>query len=77
MPVSWRPKRAKTDVPFSWLLGSLLRGLGDMVCINNIIAVCSTLGVYNQEGFIIKRTAIPMTLYGIIAGIIGIVLSIL
>ena len=48
-----------------------------MVCINNIIAVCSTLGVYNQEGFIIKRTAIPMTLYGIIAGIIGIVLSIL
>ena len=58
-------------------LQSVGASMGNMVCINNIIAVCSILGVYNQEGFIIKRTVIPMVLYGIIAGIIASVLSIL
>jgi lactate permease len=58
-------------------LQSVGASMGNMVCINNIIAVCSILGVYNQEGFIIKRTVIPMALYGIIAAIIGFVLSIL
>jgi lactate permease len=52
-------------------LQSVGASMGNMVCINNIIAVCSILGVYNQEGFIIKRTVIPMALYGIIAAIIG------
>jgi lactate permease len=58
-------------------LQSVGASMGNMVCINNIIAVCSILGVYNQEGFIIKRTVMPMVLYGIIAAIIGFVLSIL
>jgi lactate permease len=58
-------------------LQSVGASMGNMVCINNIIAVCSILGVYNQEGFIIKRTVIPMALYGIIAGIIASMLSIL
>ena len=56
-------------------LQSVGASMGNMVCINNIIAVCSILGVYNQEGFILKRTVIPMALYGIIAGIIGFVLA--
>ena len=55
-------------------LQSVGASMGNMVCINNIIAVCSILGVYNQEGFILKRTVIPMVLYGIIAGVIGLVL---
>jgi len=58
-------------------LQSVGAAMGNMVCINNIIAVCSILGVYNQEGFILKRTVIPMVLYGIIAAAIGFVLSIL
>jgi lactate permease len=49
--------------------------MGNMVCINNIIAVCSILGVYNQEGPVMKRTVIPMAAYGIIAGVVGFMLS--
>ena len=43
--------------------------MGNMVCINNIVAVCSVLNVKNQEGDIIKKTIIPMLLYGIITAI--------
>ena len=45
--------------------------MGNMVCINNIVAVCSIMGNYNQEGFILKRTVIPMGVYRIIAGLLG------
>jgi len=38
-----------------------------MVCINNIVAVCSILGVAGQEGAILKRTAVPMIVYGLVA----------
>jgi lactate permease len=54
-------------------LQSVGAAMGNMVCINNIIAVCSILGIYNQEGFILKRTVIPMVAYGIIAGLLGLV----
>ncbi len=46
-------------------------GMGNMVCIHNIVAVCSVLGLSNQEGFILKRTAIPMLTYGVIVGLVG------
>lgn len=55
-------------------LQSVGAAMGNMVCINNIIAVCSILGIYNQEGFILKRTVIPMGVYGIIAGLAGLAL---
>ncbi|PKN13118.1 MAG: lactate permease [Deltaproteobacteria bacterium HGW-Deltaproteobacteria-4] len=49
--------------------------MGNMVCINNIVAVCSVLGLSAQEGFIMKRTVVPMLIYGVIAGIVGYILS--
>ena len=52
-------------------LQSVGGAMGNMVCINNIIAVCSVLDVQNQEGAIIKKTAIPMFIYGIIAAIMA------
>ncbi len=52
-------------------LQSVGGALGNMVCINNIVAVCSILGIANQEGFILKRTILPMILYGVIAGVAG------
>jgi lactate permease len=55
-------------------LQSVGAAMGNMVCINNIVAVCSILGVYNQEGFILKRTVIPMVVYGVIAACVGIFL---
>jgi lactate permease len=45
--------------------------MGNMVCINNIVAVCSILGLVGKEGFIIKRTVWPMLLYGVIVAIVG------
>ena len=45
--------------------------MGNMVCINNIVAVCSVLGLEKQEGHIIKRTVIPVVVYGVIVALIG------
>jgi len=42
--------------------------MGNMICINNIVAVCSVLGIEKMEGAIIKKTIWPMLIYGLIAG---------
>jgi lactate permease len=43
--------------------------MGNMVSINNIVAVCSILGIINKEGEILKKTFLPTLLYGVIAAI--------
>lgn len=48
--------------------------MGNMICIHNIVAVCSVLGLQEKEGFILKRTILPMLIYGLIAGLIGLFL---
>lgn len=55
-------------------LQSVGSAMGNMVCINNIIAVSTILGIVNQEGHIIKKTIIPMMVYGLIAAIVALVL---
>ncbi|GAB3515488.1 L-lactate permease [Photobacterium alginatilyticum] len=50
-------------------LQSVGASMGNMVCINNIIAVSTILGIANKEGYIIKRTVVPMVLYGVIVGL--------
>jgi lactate permease len=55
-------------------LQSVGGAMGNMVCINNIVAVCSILGLVKKEGFILKKTVLPMLLYGIIVGIFGLFL---
>jgi lactate permease len=45
---------------------------GNMVCIHNIVAVSSILGLSNQEGPILRQTFIPMLIYGLIAGAVAI-----
>lgn len=52
-------------------LQSVGGAMGNMVCINNIIAVSTILGIANKEGFIIKRTVIPMVMYGIVAAVMS------
>ena len=52
-------------------LQSVGGAMGNMVCINNIVAVCSVLGATNQEGNIIKQTFLPMFVYGIIAALVA------
>ncbi len=48
-------------------LQSVGGAMGNMVALHNIVAVCSVLGLSNQEGTILKRTFGPMLLYGAIA----------
>ncbi len=45
--------------------------MGNMICINNIVAVCCILGISNQEGYILKRTVIPLLFYGAIAAAVA------
>jgi lactate permease len=49
--------------------------MGNMVAISNIVAVLSVLGLVNQEGFVLKRAVIPLMVYALIAGILGLILT--
>ena len=48
--------------------------MGNMVSINNIVAVCSILGLINKEGAVLKKTVLPTLLYGLIVAFVGYVL---
>lgn len=48
--------------------------MGLMLSIGHIIAVCAVLGIVGQEGFIIRRTVLPVILYGIVAGLIALLM---
>ncbi|SMB94378.1 lactate permease [Desulfonispora thiosulfatigenes DSM 11270] len=39
--------------------------VGNMICVNNIVAVCATVGTIGAEGKLIRRNAIPCFIYGI------------
>ena len=44
---------------------------GNMICVHNVVTASATVGVFGQEGAIIRRTLIPTTYYLIAAGILG------
>jgi lactate permease len=49
--------------------------MGNMIALSNIVAVTSILGLINQDGIALKRTLMPFILYGLIAGVSGLVLT--
>jgi len=49
-------------------------GIGNMVCINNIVAVSATVGITGVEGKVIRRNFIPMVIYSLAAGVLVLVL---
>ena len=49
-------------------------GVGNMICINNVVAVCSTVGVKNCEGKLVKKNLIPCFIYCILIVLIAILL---
>lgn len=55
-------------------LQSVGAAMGNMVCINNIVAVTSILSLQQKEGYILKRTVIVLILYGVFAGLMGLIL---
>jgi lactate permease len=55
-------------------LQSVGAAMGNMVCINNIVAVASVLSLNNKEGYILKRSILVVILYGLMAGLLGLIL---
>jgi lactate permease len=55
-------------------LQSVGGAFGNMICVHNVIAACATVGLVGVEGLLIKRNLIPMTVYGLVVGILGFVL---
>lgn len=45
--------------------------VGNMVCVHNVVAACTTVGILGVEGKIIRRNMIPASIYAIAVGIIG------
>lgn len=45
-------------------------GIGNMTCINNIVAACATCGTTGREGLLVKRNALPMLIYSLLVVII-------
>ncbi len=41
--------------------------IGNMICINNIVAACATVGLVKSEARILKCNAVPMLIYGLFA----------
>jgi lactate permease len=52
-------------------LQSVGAAMGTIISISNIVAVCSILGLVNQEGLVLKRAAISLVIYGLVAGLSG------
>lgn len=40
--------------------------IGNMICVNNVVAACATVGTAGREGKIIRTCAIPATIYTLI-----------
>ena len=44
--------------------------IGNMVCVNNVVAACATTGTNGNEGKIIRTNALPMVLFSILVVIV-------
>ncbi|NQY54449.1 MAG: L-lactate permease [Campylobacteraceae bacterium] len=49
-------------------------GIGNMICVNNIVAVCATVNISGVEGKLMKYNIVPAILYCILIVIISIIL---
>ncbi|MCW7752613.1 L-lactate permease [Desulfobotulus sp. H1] len=49
--------------------------MGNMICVHNVVAASATVGLVGVEGLIIRRTVIPMALYGVIVGTLGLLFA--
>lgn len=50
--------------------------IGNMICVNNIVAVCATTGTNRNEGKLIKINIIPCLMYAlIVAAVVGIIIA--
>ncbi|MCR6110020.1 L-lactate permease [Bacillus sp. A301a_S52] len=50
---------------------------GNMICVLNVVAAASVVGLVGKEGAIIRMTILPMLYYALFAGTIGLILTLL
>lgn len=55
-------------------LQSVGAAMGNMVCINNIVAVTAILGLQNRDGDILKSTSLILAVFALVAGGMGVLL---
>lgn len=62
------------SLPLSVVLAlqSVGAAMGNMVCINNIVAVTAILGLKGQDGFILKKVAVVLLVYAVMIGSLGV-----
>jgi lactate permease len=48
--------------------------MGNMICVHNVVAVCTVVGLLNREGEIIKKTFWPFLLYGVVVAVVAYIL---
>jgi len=65
------------DIPRQIVIALQVVGgaMGNMVCIHNIVAASATVGLAGMEGVIIRRNVVPMLMYGLIVGIVGLIFA--
>ncbi len=44
---------------------------GNMTCIHNVVAACAVAGTLGEEGTVIRKTAVPMIVYLVLAGMLS------
>ncbi|ABR49870.1 L-lactate transport [Alkaliphilus metalliredigens QYMF] len=42
---------------------------GNMICVHNVVAACTTVGIFGKEGKVIRTNVIPAIIYAIVVGI--------
>ncbi len=47
---------------------------GNMICVHNVVAASAVVGLLGREGYLIRKTLIPMTYYLLMAALIGIIM---
>jgi lactate permease len=64
-------------LPRQIILSSQAAGgaLGNMICVHNIVAVCAVAGLSGREGIILRQAWWPFLVYGLVVGIVTLLLS--
>src|SRR5699024_9208646 len=57
------------SVPMILTLQVIGAGAGNMICVHNVVAASTVVGLSGKEGSIIRKTILPAILYGLMTGI--------
>jgi lactate permease len=50
-------------------------GIGNMVSVLNVAAICGVVGITGREGDMLRKTIVPTTIFALFAGILGFILA--